>query len=311
MTSILSIALNPTVDLSCDAQQVVPTRKTRTHNQKYYPGGGGVNVARVVAELGGAVDLLYMSGGATGTILDECLAETRIQCQRVQIAAQTRLSFTVHDKTNAEEYRFVPEGPMVDGTELDQMLDSVQAFDGQYVVVSGSLPPGVPPDIYARIAQIAKRQGVRFVLDSSGEGLRRTIEKAPVFLMKPNIRELEFLVGRPLGKDDAQQAAQQLVADGAADNIVVSLGGEGAFLVTATSVKYLPAKEVTVRSAVGAGDSFLGAMTFSLAAGHPMETAFLFGVAAGASAVMTPGTELCHREDVFRFFEELETANRA
>ena len=281
MAVILSIALNPTIDMSSEAERVVPTRKIRTSNVKHHPGGGGVNVARVIDSLGGAVDLLFMSGGATGGLLEECLSRTAIGCYKVHIEQSTRLAYMIHEQQTGLEYRFVPEGPQVSEQELDQVLERVEKFDGDYIVVSGSLPRGVPHDTYAIIADIANRNNIRFILDSSGEGLKSALSKSNIFLIKPNHRELEKLIGKSLDKKGVQEAALELVQNGSADNVAVSLGAEGAFLANKEGGLFVPAGKVEVRSAVGAGDSFVGAMAFSLASGQSIQDAFRFGVAAG------------------------------
>ena len=272
---ILSIALNPTVDVSCDAERVRPTHKVRTHNQRHHPGGGGVNVARVVAELGGDAELIYFSGGASGALLDDLLAATSVACQRIGIHAPVRMAFMVHEKETGLEYRFVPEGPEVSRDELQLAFEALERSNAPYVVASGSLPRGAPDDTYARMADLVSRKGGRFVLDATGPALSTALARGGVFLVKPSLGELESLAGQPLGVAGAGEAALDLVRRGAARYVAVTMGKDGALLASEAGFRRLPAPEVKVRSAVGAGDSFLGGMLWSLAAGKAMEEAFL------------------------------------
>lgn len=304
--SVLAIALNPTIDISSDTPKVAPTHKMRTSSQRWHAGGGGVNVARVIGLLGDRPELLILSGGETGALLEHLIAQQPLDVHIVTIQQQTRISFMVYEESTGLEYRFVPDGPVVSQKELDKALDVVRAFRGDYIVASGSLPRGVPDSIYADLARIAAANGIRYVLDTSGPALRETLAEVPVFMVKPSQHELEELVGKALDDQGIEDAAMRLVNEGKAQNVVVSLGGRGALLARKEGVVRADSVKVPVKSAVGAGDSFVGAMVWYLTKGHPMEDAFRFGIAAGAAAAMTPGTELCRREDVMSIFNSLK-----
>ena len=303
MAKILSIALNPAIDISSDAARVRHTHKTRTHNQRQFPGGGGVNVAQVIAELGGRPDLICLSGGATGKLLEQMLAELAIELFIVPIGDPVRIAFTVHEEETDLEYRFVPEGPLVTPEELEPVFDLVARSPAEYIVASGSLPRGVPIDTYARLAHIAETKGARFIIDTSGDALKVTLSTAKVFLMKPSLGELEAFVGRKLDHQSAGAAAHEIVSSGAAQYVTVTLGNDGALLASADGVLRVAAIDVPVYSAVGAGDTFVAALSWSLSEGYTIEDAFRFGVAAGAAAVTTAGSDLCARADIFRLYE--------
>ncbi|AFL54819.1 1-phosphofructokinase family hexose kinase [Sinorhizobium fredii] len=303
---ILAVALNPTIDVWSQAERVRPTVKIRTHSERQRPGGGGVNVARVIAELGGEPELLVLAGGATGAMLREALATSAIRTHAVQIAGLTRISFMVREEETGLEYRFVPEGPEVAPGDIAKALAIVERFRGDFVVASGSLPRNAPEDIYADIGRIAAKTGARFILDCPGATLRSTLGKAPVFLVKPSIEELETLAGRRLDENGVAQAASALVKETAAEFVAVTMGREGALLAGAFGVLRVPSKHVVAKSTVGAGDSFIGALTWLLAEGRSIEEAFRFGVAAGAAAVIASGTELCRRNDVFKIYNGTE-----
>ena len=295
---IVTLTVNPTVDIACDADTVQPIRKVRTYNDMQDPGGGGVNVARVVHELGGDALAVMLSGGFPGQFLEELLAEEHVPCRPLHIAGRTRISYTVHDRDSRQEYRFVAEGPLVAEAEWQAALAAVEQEHGDWIVASGSLAPGMPENFYARVAAIAARAGRHLVLDTSGPPLRAALGRG-LALIKPSLGEFEALAGRALrGEGELEQAAAAMVREGAAERIAVTRGHLGAMLATAAGVLHLPPVDVEARSAVGAGDSFTGAMVLALARGATDEDAFAWGMAAGAAAVMHTGTAHPARADV-------------
>jgi len=301
--TILAVALNPSVDVSSDAARVLPTRKVRTHNQRRHAGGGGVNVARVFAMLGGRPQLLMMVGGETGALMMDALAGAAIDVTTVKTAEPTRLAFMVYEEETGLEYRFVPDGPAVTSEEIEAAMDAVRAFKGEFLVLSGSLPRNAPDYTYARMAAVAAGNGVRVVLDTSGNALLTTLKQSKLFLVKPSLSELETIAGKKLDERGIAETARHVVDQGWAEYVTVTLGRSGALLVGRDITLRLPAIHVPVRSAVGAGDSFLAALVWKLEEGAPIEEAFRFGLAAGAAAAITSGTELCLREDVFAIYE--------
>lgn len=301
MKSIVTLTLNPSIDGASEADAVRPIHKVRTTNERYDPGGGGINVARVVQELGGRATALYLAGGPTGALLDELLESRGIARRRVDIADQTRVSHAIFERSSGYEYRFTPEGPEVREPEWRAMLAAVEEVECDYLVASGSLPRGVPPGFYVEVGRIAARKGARFVVDTSGEALRAVLKAGGLHLVKPSLGELESAVGRRLREPgDEDVAAMDLVKSAAAEIVAVTMGHEGALLAHRGGTLHLAAPDVVVQSAVGAGDSFLAALVLRLAEGLPIEEAFRWAVAAGTAAVLTPGTELCRRADVER-----------
>jgi 6-phosphofructokinase 2 len=312
MRTIVTLTLNPTIDGSSGAEKVRPEHKVRTTGERYDPGGGGINVARVVRALGGDALALYLAGGVTGPVLDALLDEHGVPRRVVPIAGPTRISLTIYERSSGMEYRFVPQGPTLSQGEVEACLDAIGHVECDYFVASGSMPPGAPDDLLAQAGRIAAQRGARFVLDSSGAGLRATLGRAPVHLVKPSLGELEALTGRDLPDAAAQEdAAAELVASGAADMVAVTLGPDGAILASRGGILRMAAPEVPVCSAVGAGDSFVAAMVCALSHGKEPREAFLRGMAGGAAAVMTPGTELARPADVQRVYRMLKSAAMA
>ncbi len=306
MKPIVTLTLNPSIDGSSEAETVRPIHKVRTSNERYEPGGGGINVTRVIQELGGSSLALYLAGGVTGSVLEDLLTSNRIGGNRIPIRDHTRVSHTVFEKTTGLEYRFVPEGPEIDPSEWQDCLAVLGTLECEYLVASGSIPRGVPADFYVQVAAIAREKGMKLVLDTSGQALRETIAAGGIHLAKPSLGEFEQLVGRSLKEaGELEEAAMDVVRSGRVELLAVTMGHEGALLAQESGTLRLPALKADVRSAVGAGDSFVAAMTLALARGAAPEEAFRWGIAAGTAAVQTPGTGLCRRGDVELFFNAI------
>lgn len=308
MKPVATLTLNPSLDLSSTVEEVVPEHKLRCDTPHHDPGGGGINVARVIHRLGGAAMVLYIAGGATGQMLHRLLRREKIEDRRIETEKPTRESLTLTESGSGRQYRFVFPGPEVRTREWQQALELLGLFTPlpAYIVASGSLPPGVPVDFYARAAQVARRVGARFILDTLGEPLRAALEEK-IFLAKPNRRELAEATGRDLSEPATQEeVCRELVAQKKCEAIALTLGSHGALLTAKNLQMRVDPISVKVVSAVGAGDSFLGGLTYALAAGRPLEEAFRYGMAAGTAAVLTPGTELCRKEDVERIFREFK-----
>jgi len=305
MKQLAILSLNPAIDEAAEAEIVRPIRKIRTWAERYDPGGGGINLARVIRELGGSAFVIYLSGGTSGLMLDGLVRDSGIESRRIPIVGDTRVSYTVYERSSGLEYRFVAQGPVLEQSEWQASLAALEEIECEYLIASGSLPRGVPDDYYVQVAAIAGRKEMKLVLDTSGDALRKATERG-VHLIKPSLGELEDLIGRKLPEPgDQEQAVRGLIDSGAADMIALTLGRDGALLATRNGLRRLDGLKVKAKSAVGAGDSFLAAMTFGLAQGRDPEDSFALGVAAGTAAVLTMGTQPCTRADVERMYERL------
>ncbi len=306
MTAIVTITLNPAVDLSTAVERIVPVHKLRGTSQRRDPGGGGINVARVVARLGGDVSAIYLAGGAMGDLLRRLLDGEGLAGQALPIAGETREDFFVDETSTGQQYRFILPGPRLAGHEWKSCLAAVAALDPfpRFLVASGSLPDGAPDDFYAQLARIAKPRGARVIVDTSGAALAAAVAEG-VDLIKPNLREMRELSGGADTPDAWEAAARSLIDGGRARIVALTMGHLGAALVTSEGMLRAKPLAITPRSAVGAGDSFLGALVFGLAAGIALEDCFRSAVAAGAAALLNPGTGLCRPEDVARLVPDV------
>ncbi len=307
MTDIVTVTPNPAVDLSTSVERIVPVTKLRGTTQRRDPGGGGINVARVIRRLGGDASALYPIGGVTGDLLRRLLDQEGVASRTFPIAQETREDFFVSEIATGQPYRFILPGPRLSEHEWQECLRLLSATEPfpRFVVASGSLPEGVPEDFYARVAAIARQRGARMVLDTSGRALAAAVAEG-VDLIKPSLREMRELTTRePSDAKEWEDAAHALVDRGKVSVIALTMGHLGAVLVTRDKV--LRAEPIAVKpiGAVGAGDSFLGALIWRLAAGYDLDDAFRQAVAAGAAALLNPGTALCRPTDVERLAREV------
>jgi 6-phosphofructokinase 2 len=304
MSGIVTFTPNPAIDVSTTVVRIMPDHKLRCSAARYDPGGGGINVARVVRRLGGDVTAIYPRGGVAGLSLDRLVEQEKIACKTTDIAEETRLDFAMHEDATGKQFRFVLPGPTLAGHECRACLDRLAACAGTgFVVASGSLPPGAPTEFYAQASRIVKSAGGRFLLATSGPALNAALAEG-VFLVKPSLRELCDAAGEPLDDEaDWIRACAGLVKHGRAAIVALTLGSRGALLVAEGRVLRARPPPLTPVSSVGAGDSFLGALVWGLAARYDLAAALRLAVAAGSSAVLNPGTELAHADDTRRLVD--------
>lgn len=310
-----TLTLNPALDLSTTTDKVEPTHKLRCGPVQRFAGGGGINVARVLHRLGAPVQAVLLAGGAAGAQVAALLAQAGVPHRVLAIAGDTRENLSVVEPATGLEYRFVLPGPTVQLAEWQSALAAaVDTPSGQapgWLVASGSLPPGVPDDFYARLARQAGGAGWRFVLDTSGPALQAALA-AGVTLVKPSLRELREATGLPLA--DARswcEAAQALVRQGQAQVVALSVGEQGAVLATADGVWQAPALAVPAATGTtGAGDCFLAALVWALGRGEAPADALRWAVAAGAAALEGSGTTLAQAEAVRRLVQSVPAPQR-
>ncbi len=306
MTDILTITLSPALDVLTSIDQVSDTHKMRCGPTLKHPGGGGVNVTRVLHRLGANCVALYLTGGVTGERHHKLMHAEKVRCHVMPIDEETRESFSVHETSSGHDFRFVLPGPNVSTAESEAVFDYVaQHMPKKFLVISGGLPPGVPNNFYARLTALAKQHGVRVVLDTNGPALMEAL-KVGVYLFKPSLRELRDLTGQELPDTDSQVAAARiLIEQGQAEVVAVSLGQDGALLVSHDECWQARSIEVDVKTTIGAGDSFVAGMVWSLARGDKLLTVFQYGMAAGAAALLAPGTSLSQAADVHHLLPRL------
>ena len=305
--AILTLTLNPGIDKSSRVDNVAPERKLRCAAPRYEPGGGGINVSRAIHRLGGQSVALYLAGGPPGEMLNSLLHGEGLDHHPVRVEGWKRQNLIVLEESTGRQFRFDMPGPAVEEPEWGRLLARVSEIDPRpdYIVASGSLPPGVPEDFYARVARLAGDMGARVIVDASGQALSHALGEG-VFLIKPNLREAgELAEGGAADESAREDWARRTVGSGGSEVVVLSLGAAGAMVVTGDGCEHVRAPTVPVKSKVGAGDCMVAGIVLSLTRGMSLGEAVRFGVAAGAAAVMTAGTELCRREDTERLYRRM------
>ena len=308
MHDLATLTLNPAVDVSTRVACVAPVHKLRCSAGVWHPGGGGINVARVAHRLGSRAVAVYPCGGVMGQALQTLLSHDQLPQHPVTTGQETRQNFSVHETDTGQDFRFVLPGPELSDQELQACTNAwlQHVSEATHAVISGSLPLGVADDVYARLAQRVQAQGRRVILDASGAALQQAL-KVGVEMVKPSLRELSELVGHPLPDLSAwREAAASLVEQQHARVVALSLGEQGALVVTRQQHWLAPALPVTVRSTIGAGDSFLGGWLHGWRqhderardSQEGIESAFRWAMATAASAVSSYGTALCDPQQV-------------
>lgn len=295
MTAVATVTFNPALDIATRTARVLPAHKLRCEAPLLHPGGGGINVARALHRLGVEALALHASGGPTGQRLQALLRDEGLAQQAVAVAGDTRESFHVVETATGQELRFVLPGPTLAAAEWQAVLGAAAALQPvpAWVVGSGSLPPGMPDDAWARLARAARARGSRVAIDASGAALAQALQ-AGVDLAKPSLRELRELTGQDLPDLPAQRAAAlALVASGQAGAVALSLGAGGALLATAEGCWQGEALPVAVASTSGAGDSFLAGLLAARLQGEAWPQALASAIAAGTAALLAQGTALC------------------
>ena len=303
MPALITLTLNPALDLATTTDHIAPTHKLRCGPVQRFAGGGGINVARVLHRLGADVCAWALAGGAAGTQVRQLLAAEGVPTLLQPISGDTRENFSVVETTTSQEFRFVLPGPTLQPAEWQACLDALATHTPppRWLIASGSLPPGTPDDFYAQLARAASGRGVRVAVDTSGPPLAAALQ-AGVALVKPSLRELRDVMQKPLEHAaDWCTAAQSLVHSGAANIVALSVGEQGAVLATHEGVWQAPALNVPATTGTtGAGDCFLATLVWALDRGDAPAEALRWGVAAGAAALLHPGTTLAQADDVRR-----------
>ena len=304
MQKIITITFNPAIDNNSSVQALIPEHKLKCTTPVYEPGGGGINVARAIKKLGGEAMAVYLAGGCTGNTLEELLERESVPSILIKTTDSTRENLNISELVSNQQYRFIMPGPFIQENEWHECLQTIENMQGaEYIVASGSLPAGVPADIYARIAFIARKKNARLIVDTSGEALKQAVHEG-VYLIKPSLKELGSLVGKEeLNMELVDDVARIIIEKGNCEVVVVSMGPAGAMLVTGDMELQIVPPVVKRKSTVGAGDSMVAGMVLSLFRGKNLIETVQYGVACGTASTMNPGTELCRREDADQLYQ--------
>lgn len=304
MSKIITITFSPCIDKSSTVKTLVPEKKLKCSAPKSEPGGGGINIARVLKKLGTETLAVFPLGGYSGKIFNALLQKENVPSIIIEAQQETRENFVIRDESTGLQFRFGMPAPELSEKEWKACLEAIDNLeDIDFIIASGSLPPGVPDTIFDHLAEISKKKTAKLIVDTSGPALKNVITKQ-VFMFKPNLAEMAYLSGKKtMAVSEAEIAAKKILALGYCEIIVVSLGEKGALLVTKDQSFTAKPPNVLVKSTIGAGDSMVAGIIHSLSLGNDLKRSLCFGVACGTAATMNDGTELCRKEDVESIFK--------
>ncbi len=311
MPNIVTITFSPCIDKSTSITSLIPEKKLQCAIPKLEAGGGGINVARAIKKLGGQATAIFPSGGYTGKYFNHLLENENIPAVIINSANETRENIIVFDESTGNQYRFGMPGAALSEPEWKACLSAVEAIpDIGFIIASGSLPPGVPLNIYAQLAKLAKNKNAKYIVDTSGEALKEAVDEG-VYLLKPNQGELCTLANKnSLAPTEIKDAARELIGQGKCEVVVVSMGAAGAMLVTDELAEIITPPQVERKSTVGAGDSMVAGIVLYISNGHSLVEAVQYGVACGTAATLNEGTELCRKEVAEIIFNQLKIVHQ-
>ena len=299
MSKIITITFSPSIDKSANVSQMKPDIKMHCSNLHMEPGGGGINVARVIDRLGGDVMAIFPSGGYTGTRFNDLLNEETVQFINIETKNETRENLVVFDESTNQEFRFGMPSNEIFENEIENILAAIKNLNKiDFIIVSGSLPPSISFSIFGKISKIAKSKNAKLIVDTSGEALKHAVEEG-VYLLKPNREELgKLLKIEDLKIEDIEAAAKTIILKKQCEIIIVSLGANGAMLVSKDEVHLIKPPKVEVKNTVGAGDSMVAGIVFGLSNNLPLQDCLQYGIACGTATTMNIGSSLCEKNEV-------------
>ncbi len=307
---IATITLNASLDEHITVHGLTVEETNRFSKLRRYAGGKGIDVSRAIHEMGGVSIAYGFIGGANGRTIEILLDEEGVLFSFTPIKQETRTNFIITDTKTGQQTRIGAPGPHISRAELERFIKKMIKIrpSPKLVVASGSVPPGVPSNIYYQVIETARSFGVRAILDSTGQWLEEGAKAKP-YLIKPNVREAEVLLGRELPDEEAIVEAALELKNKGIEIVVISRGKDGIIAVSDEAVFKAVPPSVKVKSKIGAGDCTVAGLALKLAYGEPLIEACRLAVAMGTAAVLTPGTELCHRADVERLLPQIEISN--
>jgi 6-phosphofructokinase 2 len=304
---IVTITLNPSLDQHITVDGLVVDGTNRWSRLYRYAGGKGIDVSRAIYEMGGRTVAYGFIGGTIGRAVEILLDKEGVPFSFTPIQRETRTNFIITDTKSSQQTRIDAPGPHISKGEWERFRRKMLRIrpSPDLIVAGGSVPPGIPNDVYYTIIMEAKDFGVRTILDSDGQWLAEGVKAKP-YLIKPNVQEAEELLNRELPTEEAITKAALDIVDMGVEIAVISRGKDGIIAATKKEVLKAVSPPVKVRSAVGAGDCTIAGLALKLANREPLAEACRLAVAMGTAAVLTPGTELARKADVENLLPQIK-----
>lgn len=303
---IYTVTLNPALDRTLWVEKIRADDSNRIEREEKYAGGKGIDVSKVLTHLGIKNKALGFVGGFAGEELAGLLVNQGIACDFVPISGETRTDIIVYDMSTKSQTEFNAQGPTIQSFELMKIIHKIEKLErADFIVVSGSLPPGVHPEIYRKIVEISRSKGAKVFLDTDSDALKIGIQGLPD-VIKPNIHELSRLVGEDLKELNAIIDAARNVLQQGVGIVLVSLGAQGMLLVSHEELYHAVPPRVKVINTIGAGDSAVAGFVYGMSENKDLRDSLIFAVAAGTATTLKPGTALCEKEDFLKLVPQIE-----
>lgn len=307
---IYTVTLNPALDRFIRVENLLADDTTRMSEEIVYAAGKGIDVSRVVRELGGQSVALGLVGGYAGSQLEGLLINAGVVSDFTMIGGETRTNIILNENASGRQYVLSAPGPQISADEIGRLYQLVRGLkDMTHLVISGSLPRGVTPQFYNQLILAGHRNGAFVLLDADGAALQEGVAQRPTCI-KPNQHELGRLVGRELEDEAAILSACDQIHERGVPQVIVSRGSRGLIYSSAAGLRRkVVSPPVKAQSTVGAGDSVVAGFVLARSRGLDEDECLRWGCAAGAATARTPGTELCHRADVEKILAEVEVTD--
>lgn len=308
MMNITTLTVNPALDKSAKVDGLIAEQKLKCHSIEFQAGGGGINISRVLRRLQIDSDCVFPSGGDNGMYLQNILLKEKIRISPIHVEEWTRENLSIVDTQTSMQYRFGMPGKPISKSEIDLITNTIlkKIDENDILAISGSLTSNMPVDYYAQIIKSVAHKKVKVILDTSGPALKYTTTQ-PLFLIKPNQKELALLAEKDFLTTKEQEAfAMELVTSQKVKYVVVSMGSRGAFLASKEGIVYQSTPSIPVRSTIGAGDSMVAGLIYSIRHDYSPQKMLKFGVACGVATTMSEGTNLGSPETIQHVLELLK-----
>ncbi|MDF2902969.1 MAG: hypothetical protein K0S25_607 [Bacillus sp. (in: firmicutes)] len=298
---IYTVTLNPSVDYIVQIEKVNLGELNRSINEDKFPGGKGINVSRVLKEMGVTSKALGFTGGFTGRYITDYLQTEKIETDFVQVSEDTRINIKLKTEKETE---INASGPSITDANFVALKDKVrQLTENDILVLAGSIPSSLPETTYEELVKICAENGAKFVVDAEGELLMKVLPYHP-FLIKPNHHELGEIFETEITTCEQAIHYGKLLIEKGANNVIVSLAGEGAVFINKETAYIAEVPKGEVKSSVGAGDSMVAGFLAKFGETNDVKTAFQYSVASGSATAFSIG--LCTPEKVEKLLPQVK-----
>ncbi|NQY26414.1 MAG: 1-phosphofructokinase family hexose kinase [Piscirickettsiaceae bacterium] len=304
-STITTLCLNPALDVTYHVSQLIPEQKSRSDAARHDPGGNGINIGRALKRMQINAHTFCIVAGDVGQLLQRLLEHQLDNVYYEHVDGETRINSTIIELESQTQYQITDSGTPISDTQLDRVINDFVSLTGQgFGIITGSCQPNIPCELYAELVREINKNSGKAVVDSHGESLRLAIEEKP-FLIKPNRYELETIIKRklPTISDVANEARH--IQNRGVTHVCISLGDEGAILVSPDNSYYAKALDVPINTTVGAGDSMVAGLVTGFSLHNDPQQALRYGIACGAGTVMHPGTELFSGDELVNFRQQV------